>query len=45
MTLDCGTTARAKLDLEAGSVSVHITRKTKEPVRTAVAGFWMSPAG
>lgn len=45
VALDCGTTARARLDLKAGSVSVHITRKTKEPARTAVAGFWIAPAG
>jgi hypothetical protein len=44
VSLDCGTTAHAKLDLEAGPVSVHITRMTTEPGRTAVAGFWMAPA-
>jgi len=44
VTLDCGTTARAKLDLEPGPVSVRITRMTTEPSRTAVAGFWMAPA-
>ena len=44
VSLDCGTTAHAKLDLDAGPVSVHITRMTTEPGRTAVAGFWMAPA-
>jgi hypothetical protein len=44
VSLDCGTTARTKLDLEAGPVSVHITRMTTEPGLPAVAGFWMVPA-
>ncbi|MDQ0863749.1 hypothetical protein QF036_001330 [Arthrobacter globiformis] len=44
LALDCGTTASAKLDLEAGPVSVHITRMTTAPGRTAVAGLWMAPA-
>jgi hypothetical protein len=44
VALDCGTTARAKLDLEVGPVSVHITRMTTEPGLTGVAGFWMAPA-
>jgi hypothetical protein len=44
VSLDCLTTAHAKLDLEAGPVSVHITRMTTEQGRTAVAGFWMAPA-
>ena len=45
VSLDCGTTARAKLDLEAGPVSVRITRMTTEPGLTGVAGFWIVPAG
>ena len=44
VSLDCGTTARANLDLEAGPVSVHITRMTTEPGLTGVAGFWIAPA-
>ncbi|WP_190243013.1 hypothetical protein [Arthrobacter globiformis] len=44
MSLNCGTTARTKLDLGAGPVSVHITRMTTEPGLPAVAGFWMVPA-
>ena len=44
VALECGTTARAKLDLEAGQVSVHITRMTTEPGLTGVAGFWVVPA-
>ncbi|MDQ1057372.1 hypothetical protein QFZ23_001273 [Arthrobacter globiformis] len=44
VALDCGTTARAKLDLEVGPVSVHITRMTTEPGLTGVAGFWIAPA-
>lgn len=45
VSLDCGTTARAKLELEAGPVSVRITRMTTEPGLTGVAGFWIAPAG
>lgn len=44
VALDCGTTARAKLDLEVGPVSVHITRATTEPGLSGVAGFWIAPA-
>jgi hypothetical protein len=44
VALDCGTTAIVKLDLEAGSVSAHITRRTTEPGLTGVAGFWVAPA-
>jgi hypothetical protein len=42
--LDCGTTERVKLGLEAGPVSVRITPTATHPDRTALAGFWMVPA-
>jgi hypothetical protein len=44
VALKCRTTARVKLDLEAGPVSVRITPMTSDPGHTAIAGFWMVPA-
>jgi hypothetical protein len=44
VALNCGTTARVKLDLEAGPVSVRITPMSTDPGHTAIAGFWMVPA-
>jgi hypothetical protein len=44
VALNCGTTARVKLDLEAGPVSVRITPMTTDPGHTAIAGFWVVPA-
>jgi hypothetical protein len=45
VALNCRTTARAKLDLAAGPVSVRIIPSTTtDPGHTAIAGFWMVPA-
>ncbi|WP_410554462.1 hypothetical protein [Arthrobacter globiformis] len=42
--INCGTTARVKLDIEAGPVSVRITHGSADPGNTANAAFWMVPA-
>jgi hypothetical protein len=44
VALNCGSTARVKLDLEAGPVSVRITPMTSDTGNTAIAGFWVVPA-
>jgi hypothetical protein len=45
VALNCRTTARAKLDLAAGPVSVRVSPSTAtDPGHTAIAGFWMVPA-
>jgi hypothetical protein len=45
VAFNCRTTARAKLDLAAGPVSLRITPSTAtDPGHTAIAGFWMVPA-